>query len=201
MMDATEEKKVTIEPLAAPPTAPGGKKPKAPGGKRGPKPKPKPAKMPKEELLQVRMKNLEKGKEVRLKNALKRKIEKTKKYIDLKDNDIQTMLGGKATSTQGYHYDPSIDNDASLKKSAIHAPPETGGLPYQPPNAYTLTPDYSAQLDRMNRIENLLSQFVNVQTNPNHVPQNAASVPSHHVETHKTTLFNTNPYLSRRYRK
>jgi hypothetical protein len=119
---------------------------------------------------------------------------KMKKKLGL----AQKSVSAPAHENQGYHFNPSFDPNASLRQSDITTPSETGGVPYHVPNAYTLTPDYGAQLERMSRIETLLTTFLSSQNTPAYNPQNPVSNPESTVSQHKSTIHNKNPFVSRR---
>lgn len=182
MMDQEEEKRVTIQPLEAEVS-------------EAPKKRGRPRKYPPKERIEThaatpsRLRALEKARAVKL----AKKHEREKAVAAL----IQTKLTAPAESTQGYHYGPAPDMDASLVKSHQQfVQPQYQPMAYYPPYAYNLEQD-----SRLSRIETLLGQLSAIAPEPQSasIPQNIPPEPSNGIEQHKNTVFNTNPFLSRRY--
>jgi hypothetical protein len=193
-----EEKKVVIDPL--PENPPSSSKENLPS-KENPSRKKKigrPRIHPIKEkvethvMTEARKKGLEKARAVRL--AKKHEREKAAKM------QKQASLTVPAQATQGSHYDPSIDLNASMAQSADSFQPNMGApQAYMPVYGQPEAPVIGQQIDRLSRVETLLGQLLATQNVQNYAPQNVVPEPVRIVEQHQHSVFNKNPYLTRRF--
>ena len=180
-----EKKLVTIQPLPMPAES------EKPAKKNPGRPKIRPERVEKHEATPARLKALEKA---RIVKAAKR-IDKEKKA----KLAHQANLTGQAFPTQGYSFGPQIDKEASMAQSS---PGFEQGR--SEPMAYH-SPAYGGLFssEQLTRVENLLNRLISDSEKQNAPPQNLLQeqpiVRVHSDMNHKATIFNTNPYLSRRF--
>lgn len=185
-----EKKLVTIKPLPEPGKEPPqepvpGKEPSAP--KKVGRPKTRPPKVEKHEATPARLEALKKA---RIVKAAKR-IEKEKNARFTHQGNIT----GQAFPTQGYTFGPQIDLNASMAQSApAFEQGKSTPMPYQNPTFGR--PEAAEQLTR---VESLLNRLLYDQNSQNAPPQNILQEQPMRLDAHKSSVFNTNPYLSRRY--
>lgn len=173
-----EKKLVTITPLPEP----------VQEGKRKPgRPKTRPERVEKHEATPARLEALKKA---RIVKAAKR-IEKEKNAKTAN----QTAITGQAFPTQGYNFGPQIDLNASMARSAPAFEQGTSRPePYVNPTFGQPVPS-----DQLTRVESLLNRLLYDQNTQNAPPQNVVEEPPMVLDHHKSSIFNTNPYLSRRF--
>lgn len=179
-IDLDNEKKVQIDPL---PVA----SQQVPEKRKPGRPRVRPEKVERHEATPGRLKALEKARAVKL--AKRHEKEKLAKE--------QQNLTAPAQVNQGYHFAPVFDPDASMRQSEPSMQPNQGQpMAYYPSYMYTgnMGPDYTAQIERMTRVETLLNKFLETQPSGSEVPQNVATKPEVKLETHKSKLWNKNPW-------
>lgn len=111
------------------------------------------------------------------------------------EGKAQTQVQGKAELEQGYDYAGNIDNFPARATAPPVDYPQSNPRPYSYGGTQPATTGLQGE-DRMARIENLLSQFLemNGASRTGIQPRQEEQPPARKVSEHSSTSYNTNPF-------